>query len=92
MRTNKQLLKVLLDNKNLFDRGLCWWICCLRIEDLITIEEENHLKEIVCYNRPKYRLYHEIYNPNKLNSNNSYFWYRGYLKPRLEFLKKHLRG
>lgn len=89
MRSNKELLQVFLDNQDAFYSGLCAWENRLWAKGLITDDEYSYLQcEIITLtNRPKISHLKWLFQgANK----RSYWWTKGYIKPRIEFLQKHL--
>lgn len=84
MRTIKELLQVMLDNKHLFKSGLCCWVDLLWAYDLINYKEHVILSEYINENIPiigKVRMFF---------SRDSYYWESGNIKPRIKWLKKHI--
>lgn len=47
MRNNKELLDVFLNNKKLFETGICYWLYNLKSKSLITFDEYDYLIGIV---------------------------------------------
>jgi hypothetical protein len=52
MRNVKELLKVMLENQNLFKHGLCLWSKSICWEGLISINERNLLLDYIKKNKP----------------------------------------
>ncbi len=91
MRNFKELGEVLLENQDLFQSGLCHWIDNLKDDNKITKEERDKLKIKIDYNRPTRKIINIIYNPDKIKHyQNSYYWKRDEIKPRIKWIKKHL--
>lgn len=84
MRTNKELLEIILNNRQLFSTGLCMWLIGLRYTGKISEEEKDYLAKLVIENRP---FLCKVY----LQGNAGYFWKKGKIEPRIKFLKKYLK-
>lgn len=92
MRSNKELQQILLDNIHTFDTGLCKWLSELYLNDIITTEELDYILVLFEKNRPHYKFYHKLFNPDKIQPKESIYWWKmGYIKPRIKFIKKHLK-
>lgn len=78
MTTIKELLQLMLDNKNQFEYGLCRWAINLRQRSrLIDSNELDIIMEYINKNRPiDYELPH--------------YWKTGEIAPRIEWLKEHI--
>ena len=82
MRSTKELLEVLLDryqhdeDDTIRWRGLCYAAINVRYRDLITQEEERLLISYLKENRPKY------------SRRAGFWWPKGEVEPRIEFLNK----
>jgi len=77
MRSNKELLEVVLANQNLFQTGLCNWVDHLFYQDHITIYELWYLEDFL-----------DLKLPGVMRD--GYCWPQGQIKVRLEFLEKEL--
>lgn len=86
MRTIKELLQLMLDNPQLFDRGLCFWTNGLYGAGLIGLYELDELDDYIAKNRPSMFSSIDAY----LRSNTGYYWKCGRIKPRIKWLKKHI--
>lgn len=82
IRTIKELLEVMLNNKQIFTHGLCAWAFNLFFKDIISLEELYVLKSYIKSNRP--------FNFNSLVGE-AYFWKSGKLEPRIKWLNKHIK-
>ncbi len=81
MRTNKELLELMLENQQDFHTGLCQWILSMFMRDRITTDEYYELKDYLKQNKPI--TFHGIF---------SAFWWRvGDIKPRIKWIKKHIK-
>ena len=79
MRTIKELLQLMLDNKELFNTGLCNWNGML---PNTTPDEFYLVKDYILSNKP-FTFYRIFINPR-------YFWKPGDIKPRIKWLEKHI--
>jgi hypothetical protein len=86
-RSIKDLLNLTLENQELFDVGLCNWFVKLLGQELISSSEFCRLYEYIDKNRPSKFSSIEAF----LHRNISYFWNPGNIKPRIKWLKKHIK-
>jgi len=82
MRTIKQLLQLMLDNKQMFQYGLCGLSWSILSNNLITREEYRLLTKYIHDNKP-FTLHDFFVNDN-------FYWKRGNIKPRIKWLKHHI--
>ena len=82
MRTEKELLQVLLDNMDRFETGLCHLTGILNIEGVITFEEEFIIDEYVYENSPE-EFYIDEYDIH-------YKWVKGEKQPRIDWLNEQI--
>lgn len=88
MRTIKELLQVMLNNPDTFRMSLCIWSSDLWINhDLYTTEEFNCIVNYIQNNRPHKFSSILVFKYRKRN----FFWKPGDIKPRIEWLKKHIK-
>lgn len=87
MRSTKELLEVMLNNKKEFTAGLCLWASRLYHSDIITHEEYIELRLFIKANRPS--KYSSIAAYKSRNS--GYYWEDGVIKYRVEWIKKHIK-
>ena len=87
MRTIKELLQLMLDNKVLFKTGLCFWLVSLKANELITDKEYDLLNEYIENNKPKYSIFN-IYM--LINDSRFYYWKAECITPRIKWLKHHI--
>ena len=84
MRTNKELLELLLNNMNIFATnnlgGLCTLAFSLYVIDVITHKELTKVRKYIINNKPK--GWYEF---------RPFYWYRGEVTSRAEFLMKHIK-
>lgn len=86
MRTEKQLLELMLSNIHLFYGGLCYFNDRLRCRDLITDDEHNVIHKYIRYNRPsKFSSWNAFWNCNNL-----FYWTPGDVEHRVKWLNKHI--
>ena len=79
MRTEKELLQVLLDNSSIMDAGLCWLIDDLLRQDIISVKEFLVLENYLYNNKPS----------NILSLTE--FWFpMGEKEPRINWLKEQI--
>lgn len=79
MKTIKELLQLMLDNKHKFTYGLCSLNDNLWMDDIVTNDEYFELMNYINNNPPK-KVYSDIY-----------FWEKGNIKPRLEWIEQHIK-
>lgn len=84
MRTNRELLQVFLDNQHLFTSGICYWTTTLYIEGVISFKERRYLLYLIRKNEP-------VLTKIGLQGDGLYYWEKGNIKPRIKWLKRHLR-
>ncbi len=82
MRTIKELLQLMLDNKQMFYDGLCSWKNELHFRGLITSEELSLLYKYIANNKP--------FTLHRMFSSGSYYWKMKNIKPRIKWLKYHI--
>jgi hypothetical protein len=87
-RPIKELLQVMLDNQHLFGEGLCRWKDRLYYwNDLITKKEHDKLGVYIHENRPSKFSSIDAF----LSRDSAYYWKCDDIKPRIKWLKKHLK-
>ncbi len=79
MKTGKELGEVLLDNQELFIHGLCDWVMKIKRKRLITWDEAELIIKTLHNNKPKDIL------------NGEFYWVKGDIEPRLEWIKGNLK-
>jgi len=75
----RELLKMLLERKDLFSTGLCMWVTEMYYHDYFTLDEKWKVHRYIDRHEPK-KFVDEIY-----------FWKRGSIKPRINWIKKHIQ-
>jgi hypothetical protein len=80
-RSEKELIELMLENTHLFETGLCDWAFRLYFSTkrgkLLSYKEYHILYNIITYNKPNLPI-------------KSYWWEKGDIKPRIEFLNNLL--
>jgi hypothetical protein len=87
MRTNKELLKVLLANIDKLKHGLCLLAIELKHTDIITTDEHFKISDYIYKNRPKKTS--KLYDPEWTRL--AWYWPIGAKTPRVRWLKYHIR-
>lgn len=88
MRTIKELLEIMLENKDLFKNGLCSWVVLLYSYDRISNKEYLILMEYIENNRPS--IFSSL-NSFLSQISNSYYWKSGDINPRIKWIQKHIK-
>jgi len=81
MRTNKELLELMLENQQNFHSGLCAWIISMYLRGIITTEEYYEFKKYLNQNKPI--TFHRIFS--------AFWWKQGDINPRIKWIKKHIK-
>ena len=98
--SNKEIRKLLIKIKNnhikghiTILRGLCSAVCTMKSKGLITQKEENNLLIYIKDNSPWKCRIKRMFFPRLLSDDEfvGYHWEIGLEKPRLNWLKKHIR-
>jgi len=79
-RTIKELLELMLEHQGYFLTGLCMWSISLYHFKIINCEEEKILYRYITFHRPINLRYF-----------NDYYWEKCDIKPRLHWIKKHIK-
>lgn len=87
MRSIKELLELMLSQKQLYRSGLCRWVQDMHSNDIISWEESDVLFLYIQANRPS--AFSSI-NAFKCRDTPIY-WKLGDIKPRLKWLEKHIK-
>lgn len=92
MRSIKELLELMLDNKDLFRSGLCQWNSSLCASDIITWDEHIVLKNYIRSNRPPFYDNFTIFchTIRRDNPAHHYYWEQRDIKPRIKWIQKHI--
>jgi len=89
-RPIKELLKLMLENEECFEPfqdGLCGWVNILYIRDIIKEEEYTVLRKYMNDNKPSIFSSVERFR----HRNSDYWWKMGDIKPRIKWIKKHIK-
>ena len=89
-RPIKELLKLMLENEECFkpfQDGLCGWVNILYIRKIIKEEEYTVLRKYMNDNKPSIFSSVERFR----NRNSDYWWKMGDIKPRIKWIKKHIK-
>jgi hypothetical protein len=89
MRTIKELLEIMLDNKDLFKYGLCSWVGLLYSYNRISNKEYLTLMEYIENNRPF--MLSSISTMCEIIKHSGYYWKEGDIKPRIKWIQKHIK-
>lgn len=85
MRTIKELLELMLENKHLFISGLCYWNYWILNNEKISGDEYCELRDYIEKNKP-ITWYNLV-----IHRNGSYWWKPGDINPRIKWIKKHIK-
>lgn len=89
MRSIKELLIVLLENKKLFRYGLCRWSSDLFYDNIISYEECMLLRQYIDNNRPKNDFIDKLCTIGR--NNDAFYWTEGLLYPRVRWIKQQIK-
>jgi hypothetical protein len=87
VRSIKELLQIMLDNKDLFKIGLCSWCRNLSVFEIINHSEKIILLKYIANNRPSKYSTLKAYR----NRFSAYYWKEKDIKSRIEWIKKHIK-
>lgn len=87
MRSTKELLQLMLDNRSCFTGGLCAWVTVMWCSNIITIGEQQLLMDYIRRNRPNWLSSTNAFK----RRNSSYYWEPNVIEPRIKWLKKHIK-
>lgn len=76
MRTIKELLQLMIENKDMFFDGLCCYIDNLYLSHIIDFDEYKSLYNFIRENRP--------------NQDKDYSWPVGKIEPRLKWINEQI--
>lgn len=88
-RSLKELLEIILDNQKYFSTGLCVWISDLTFNNIINKKEKTLILTYLRPYLPKYK-YPFTYK-NYLSNDLVFSWKPGNIKPRINFINKHIK-
>jgi len=86
MRTGKELLQLMLENKNRFETGLCYWVITLYSRAIINKNEYELIKYYIKNNRPS--MFSSLSAFKNIRSN--YYWEKGDITPRIKWINKQI--
>ena len=89
MRTTKELLEVMLEHQDKFRLGLCIWTQELRLYRIISFSECVHLKDYIKNNRPSTFSSWDYFKYSF--SGSRFYWEASEIKPRIKWIKKHIK-
>jgi hypothetical protein len=87
MRSIKELLQITLENQKYFYSGLCGFVSGLQYSDKITWEERRLLLNYITDNRPSKWSSLSAFR----SRNSAYYWKETDIKPRIKWIKKHIK-
>lgn len=88
MRSVKELLQLMLQHKDLFETGLCYWAFELHSYGIITVKEFRSLDGYIKNNPPNYFSWTNFVSDHK---SGRYFFRSGKIKPRIYWIKTHIK-
>ena len=88
MKTTKELLELMLANPDEFRNGMCSWIMSLYFQNLISDGEYELIQDYITRNRPSIR-YPRYFNI--VYCFDAYYWPIGKIKPRIKWIKYHIK-
>lgn len=80
MRKEKELLKLMLDNKDLFLTGLCGWVVSMTENKIITVEEAVYILNYILLRIPHSRNWQQYYR-----------WPEGQIEPRIAWINDQIK-
>jgi len=88
MRSNKELLELMLKNQHHFTKvsGLCHWVNLVCAHKVITEDEADSLMSLIHWNRPRKK-----WSSISAYSNAGFYWEPGKIKPRIKWIKKQIK-
>ena len=82
MKSNKEILELMLENQHLFREGLCQWAFDTCVRNGLNAEAYNNIDWYIYKNRP--------INLRTL-FNTTYYWDPRNKSPRIKWIKKHIK-
>lgn len=86
MKTDRELLQIMLDNEQHFCYGLCYWAVNLYYHDILSEDEYHKLDSYILENLPRftwYKIFHQF--------ENGYCWKKDDIAPRIKWIKAQLK-
>jgi hypothetical protein len=87
VRTQKELLEVMLANIGSLRSGLCFLNGELFTQRIINYQEHVIINGYIRNNKPSMFSSWNAF----INSNSGFYWSRGDVKPRIKWLKQHIK-
>jgi len=89
MRTTKELLELMLERQDKFRLGLCIWNQELKLCNIISSHEYSHLKNYIRNNKPSRFSSWDYFKYSF--SGSRFYWEASEIKPRIKWIKKHIK-
>ena len=87
VRTQKELLEVMLANIGSLRSGLCFLSGELFTQGIITFDEHIVMGNYIKYNKPSiFSSWNAFWNADR-----RFYWSRGDVEPRVKWLKQHIK-
>lgn len=86
MKTDKELLQIMLDNKQHFCYGLCYWADTLYFHDILTEDEYFRLDHYISENLPTFTWY-KLLHPFEV----AYCWEKDDIAPRIKWIEAQIK-
>jgi hypothetical protein len=87
VRTQKELLEVMLTNIGSLRSGLCFLSSELFTQGIITFDEHIVIGNYIKYNKPSiFSSWNAFWN-----AGSRFYWTRGDVEPRVKWLKQHIK-
>lgn len=87
MRTDKEILELMLEHKDLLQSGLCSFALKLNNIKYINLEELSLIMDYIKTNRPNKFSSIDAF----LHRDSGYYWHRGRKSPRIKWIKQHIK-
>ena len=87
MRTDKQILELMLEHKDLLQSGLCSFTLKLQGIKFITNEKYHLINDYINSNRPNKFSSIDAF----LHRDSAYYWWPGRKSPRIKWIKQHIK-
>jgi hypothetical protein len=87
VRTQKELLEVMLTNIGSLRSGLCFLSSELFTQGIITFDEHIVMRNYIKYHKPSiFSSWNAFWN-----AGSGFYWSRGDVEPRVKWLKQHIK-
>lgn len=90
MKTDKELLQIMLDNKQHFCYGLCYWAANLYYYDILTEDEYFRLDHYISENLPTFTWY-KLLHPLITTIGTGYCWEKDNIAPRIKWIEAQIK-